>query len=1343
LARYWVGGTASWDGTAGTKWAATSGGAGGESVPTTADDVFFDANSSGTCTIVAGNTGAKSINCTGFTGGIAGIGPIIVSGSITLDAGQTYTHTGTMTINGTGTLTTAGKTFSAVTVNGDGITVTLGDALNTATRIITVTQGTFNTANFSITGSALISSTTNIRTISLGSSTVTLSGSTPVNYLSSTGLTFNAGTSTISSTNTADVNFEGGDQTFYNVSFETLTFTRIFGSNTFNNLSFAGRTTAGIATAFFYEDTIVNGTLTFTTGTNVTMRRYVRSIDVGVAKTLTCNAVATLTDIDFSDITFSGNCISGGSLTGTRLGNGKGNTNITFSAPKTVYYRATSNASWGATTSWSLTSGGASTVDAFPLAQDTAVFPAATYPSSGATTTINASYLFTTIDMSLRTSNTMTLAITGSPTIFGDWINGTGITITNASATLNFTGRTAQIITTLGKTFGGNRGINVDSPSGSVTLDGELICGAMTVIQGTFDTANYNVTASFLTSNNTNIRTIKLGSSTVTLSGSVNFTEATNLTFTAGTSQLNLSAATTNLAGGSQTFHNVSFTGTAEGTRVITGENTFNDLTTNASATGLSQLAINGDQTVNGTFTCAGSSATQRGFVLSNVIGTTRTITANTISANDCDFRDITIAGAAAPISPTRAGDCGGNSNITFPAAKNCFRVGTDTTWAGSSSWALTSGGTGSNDNFPLAQDTAVIDDNTTLTGTLNLTTYNVGTLDASNRTTGITLNHNAATNRYGAYTLGSGVTVSGTGTQTFSGRGTQTFTSAGKTITFSITVATPTGAFELGDAFVSSNTITHTRGTFDAKNYNLTCTTFSSSNSNTRTITMGSGLWTLSGNGPVWSLLNAIGLTFNKDTADILLSNTTTVNRTFNGGSLTYNKLTIGGATGTSTLTIAQANTFGELASTKTVAHTIALNVGAIGLTIDTWSVTGTSGNVVTVNSNVAGSRRTINLNNTTSGIDFLDVRDIGITDPNKFYVGDNSIDSGNNLNVIFTEAPPPGTIVVVTGVQATGTVGDVTPQSNNNLQVTGLQATGAVGDVIVTAKATQQVTGVEATGVVGDVIVVLGVVQQVTGAQATATTGTVTTISNNNLQVTGVQATGAVGNVLVSAKASHQVTEVEATATLGTVTVNAKATQQVTGAQATATTGTVTTIPNNNLQVTGVQATGAVGVVTIPITTNIQVTGVQATGTVGNVLVGIGVSQQVTGVEATGSVGDVTTTAKANQLITGVQTTGAVGDVTTISNNNLQVTGLQATGVIGNVVVAAASNTLTTGVSASTALGTVDVTAQATIFLSGLTLTGRVSTPLVWGPVNDQQIPNWQDINDTQVTNWNDVVV
>jgi hypothetical protein len=665
--RYWVGGTADWDGTAGTKWAATSGGAGGESVPTTADDVFFDANSSGTCTIAAGNTGAASIDCTGFTGGIAGTAAITVAGSITLDAGQTYTHTGTVTITGTGTLTTAGKTFSGVTVNGSGITVTLGDALDISTlRILAVTQGTFTTS-----------------------------------------------------------------------------------------------------------------------------------------------------------------------------------------------------------------------------------------------------------------------------------------------------------------------------------------------------ASNYNVTAGALSTSGSLAKTITLGSSNLSLNN-VFFSSTANLTFDAGTSQLSLIASSSNFQGGSQTFYNVSFTNTFAGTRTISGANTFNDLTLNASAIGLSQLQLFADQTVNGTFTCAGSFAANRGFVRSDVIGTTRTITAAVVSANDCDFRDITIAGAAAPISPTRAGDCGGNSGITFPAAKTVYRVGTNSSWPGLSSWALTSGGSGSNDNFPLAQDTAVIDENTALTGTLGSGIYNIGTLDCSTRTTGITLNHNAAAIRYGDYTLGSGVTVTGTTNNTFSGRGTQTFTSAGKTITFTISVVKPAGAFELGDALESSATISNTLGTFDAKNYNITCRTFSASGTlNNRTITMGSGLWTLSGTGVIWNLGNTTGLTLNKDTADILLSNTTTSARTFNGTQQTYNKLTIGGATGVSSTTVGGASTFSELASTKTVAHTV---IFSSSQTINTWSITGTSGNVVTVNSSSAGTRRTINLTNSTAGtVDYLDVKDIGITDEDKFYVGDNSIDSGNNLNVYFTAEPGP----------------------------------------------------------------------------------------------------------------------------------------------------------------------------------------------------------------------------------------------------------------------------------------------------------------------------------------------
>jgi hypothetical protein len=68
-----------------------------------------------------------------------------------------------------------------------------------------------------------------------------------------------------------------------------------------------------------------HGTLTLSAGTNATMRTFVRSNTIGTTRTLTCAAVASLTDIDFRDITIAGAAVSGGDLTGTRLGDGKGN----------------------------------------------------------------------------------------------------------------------------------------------------------------------------------------------------------------------------------------------------------------------------------------------------------------------------------------------------------------------------------------------------------------------------------------------------------------------------------------------------------------------------------------------------------------------------------------------------------------------------------------------------------------------------------------------------------------------------------------------------------------------------------------------------------------------------------------------------------------------------------------------------------------------------------------------------------------------------------------------------------------------------------------------------------
>ena len=58
--RYWVGGTGTWSASNTTNWAATSGGAGGQSVPGPSDTVTFNAASGTSFTVTVDNSGSAS-----------------------------------------------------------------------------------------------------------------------------------------------------------------------------------------------------------------------------------------------------------------------------------------------------------------------------------------------------------------------------------------------------------------------------------------------------------------------------------------------------------------------------------------------------------------------------------------------------------------------------------------------------------------------------------------------------------------------------------------------------------------------------------------------------------------------------------------------------------------------------------------------------------------------------------------------------------------------------------------------------------------------------------------------------------------------------------------------------------------------------------------------------------------------------------------------------------------------------------------------------------------------------------------------------------------------------------
>jgi hypothetical protein len=613
--RYWVGGTGNWSDTA--RWSTGSGGAGGASVPRSHDDVVFDSLSNATAYTATVNAVTGGIRCKALTIAGPAAGNVTLAGSATFNGihgdvtlpatGLTRTYTGDITLSGstTGrTLTTNGVVLgSAINIDGVGCEWSLGSALSQINAFIRLRNGVLDSAGYNITSSGF-SVSENSTSFLLGSSSVIFNNNGPLFHAvgGATGrsllFTFDAGTSSITFSGSS-VSLNWNTQiTFHNVTFSDtsagFTNTLSNANATFNNLTVATPTNAGLRQVVLRGDVTVNGTFTCN-GASAIQRGFVRSNTIGTTRTITA-AVVSVGDCDFRDITIAG---AAAPVSGTRLGDCKGNSGITFDAAKTVYWNLAAGGNWSAT-GWATGSGGTPNVNNFPLAQDTAVFEA-TGLNSGATVTINASFNVGTIDMSARTSSAMTLA-TGSsaPQIYGNWINGTGTTLTG-SGNVNFAGRGSQTITSAGRTF--LQPIYFDVLSGSVTLQDSITLNtgviSLSLVSGTFNTNNFSVAGisggSGFTATGSITRILNMGSSTWTFVGAGGvwtITNSTNLTVT-GTGTINLtSSSAKTFNGGSLDYSGITLNNGGAGALTITGDNRFKDLTATRTATSAATISL-------------------------------------------------------------------------------------------------------------------------------------------------------------------------------------------------------------------------------------------------------------------------------------------------------------------------------------------------------------------------------------------------------------------------------------------------------------------------------------------------------------------------------------------------------------------------------------------------------------------------------------------------------------------------------------------------------------------------------------------------------------------------------
>lgn len=254
----------------------------------------------------------------------------------------------------------------------------------------------------------------------------------------------------------------------------------------------------------------------------------------------------------------------------------------------------------------------------------------------------------------------------------------------------------------------------------------------------------------------------------------------------------------------------------------------------------------------------------------------------------------------------------------------------------------------------------------------------------------------------YGNFKLSSGMTVSAaTGQAIFSATsGVKTIETFGKLVDLPFIFNGVGGTWQLVDNLTIGSTrlLTLSNGTLDTNNKNVTIGTFALG-AGTKTLTLGSGTWTVGGTS--WNAnTNATGLTVSASTG--VISMTSASAKTFAGGGKTWPTLNQGGA---GALTIQQANTFANITNTVQPA-TITFPASTI-TTVGAFGVSGTSGNLITLNSSTSGTRATLSDTSGANSVSFCDIKDINATGGAIWssFTSSGNVDSGNNLGWDFND--------------------------------------------------------------------------------------------------------------------------------------------------------------------------------------------------------------------------------------------------------------------------------------------------------------------------------------------------
>lgn len=950
----------------------------------------------GTYTLTLSNNGAfRSLDFTGFSGLMAqGANNNTVLGDITFSSTMTTsTTTGTYIISSDNTITTNGITVAqGFNFNTIGGTFVLGDNFNqSSTAVFALTNGTVNFNNKTYTlgiltfingtksyinfGSVLnppaaITLTSGTLTIGSGSAYLQTAGTftfTAGTLSIDAGVTFDVGRFVSNNTNTRVINFGAGSK------IETTSTGTVVNVTTTTGFSFTGTSQIVVN-----NPTSTASTITLTGNSTTAMNVSV----ISGTYTLTLSGGNTFRTLDFTG--FAGTLALGTSAH-TMWGD-----LILGSAMATTGTAGTSHFLFGATS-------GTRTITTNGV---TANFGIAMI-GTGQTLALGSALVQGSTQVFLYTAGTFDLA--GYSTSIGVFTVNTG-----THAITNGTVNCATVTHTNGNLAIGT-GYNVVC-SGAYTFT----AGSITMNDGV------SLTVGAFSSSNSNGRSVAFGTSgsTITVTGTGvawNLGTPTNFSYT-GTPVVNMTYSGASAMTVTSPLTAISFNFTA-GTYTLTI--TTGAIMQNLNFTGFegtwAQAATNMTLLGNLTFG-ADMSANSSGGVLTMTPAASTTRTISTVDpTNIVTFANITInaaaAGSSVQIATSQvvvnnvvltAGTLDLNNNrlalfsftssnttartIAYGTTGEIYMFGSGTVWNTSTTTNFSFTGTSKNTLATAVSVACTLNPgalsttqamNFNVSGSLITVTTTSGSVFRNLDFTGFTGTWAQAATTItilGNLIFSSGMTTtSTTGTATLGGSDDTLLTGNGHSsnIRLSITKSTGTAKVTLGSAYTQAlNTaLTLRTGILDTANYNLTIPSFISNTpagATTRSVVLGSSTITVTGGS--WAVDS--GLTVTPGTSTITMTSSSSKN--FIGGGLSYYNLNQGGS---GALVIYDSNSFNDVTASVRPS-TVTLDSGTTQ-TVSNFTLSGTPGNLVTLNSLTPGSPATLSKSSGTVSVNYLSIKD------------------------------------------------------------------------------------------------------------------------------------------------------------------------------------------------------------------------------------------------------------------------------------------------------------------------------------------------------------------------------